>query len=342
MALKDRLNDALAETDNAARRETLRAVLAAAGGGSDAEIQTAIARLISEREQKAATYNVAGQTGLAKAERAEIDALRVFLRFSNPEATAPAARKPAAAKPEPAPKSGPAPEGPRSGEAKPLLTRTQMIIAAVAVVVLAAVVFFLLRPTGGSEETQAANTNTKVVLRSDDRTLGNPKAPVVMLEYAAPTCPHCGRFALTVMPRIKAEYIDTGKVFYIFRTFPLSATDGAVEGIARCLPADKYFQFLDLMFRNQPKWDPDGYVVPDVGAAVKQLAQVMGIGPEQADRCMTDSKEQERINAVSREAVVKYNLQGTPTFIINGTVVQASDSTWPAMKARLDSLLSRK
>jgi protein-disulfide isomerase len=338
MALKDRLNDALAETpaENAARRETLRAVLQACGGGSDAEIQTAIARIISEREQKAATFSVAGQTGQAKAERAEIDALRVFLRFSNPEAPK---KKPAAApKLEAAPPSGPAPE---TGEATPLFSRTQMLIAAAAVAVLAIAAFLILRPTDNAD-TQAADTSSKIVVRSDDRTLGDPKAPVVFLEYAAPTCPHCGRFALTVMPRIKAEYIDKGKVFYIFRTFPLSATDGAVEGIARCLPADKYFQFLDLMFRNQPKWDPDGYVVPDVGAAVKQLARVMGIGPEQADRCMTDPKEQQRINDVSREAVVKYKLQGTPTFVINGTVVQASESTWPAMKARIDSMLPKK
>ncbi|HUN68135.1 MAG TPA: thioredoxin domain-containing protein, partial [Burkholderiales bacterium] len=177
----------------------------------------------------------------------------------------------------------------------------------------------------------------------DDRTLGNANAPIKMLEYAAPTCPHCAHFAMTVMPLIKQQYIDTGKVFYIFRTFPLSAADGAVEAIARvCLPADKYFEFLDLMFRNQPKWDPDGYQVPDVGAAIKQMARVKGVSPEQADRCMTDKNEQERINQVAQDAVNRYNIQGTPTFVINGTVVQAGEASWPELKKRLDTMLSKK
>jgi len=332
MALKDRLNDALAATpaENTVRLETLRAVLTAAGNGSDAEIQTALTRIISEREQKAATFNAAGQSELAKAERAEIDALRALLRQAAPEQAAPAAKK-AAAAPSPA-----------VSEVKPLITRTQMLIGGGALAVLAIIAYLLVRPAGESVEPLAAGTGGKIVVRSDDRTMGDPKAPVVMLEYAAPTCPHCAIFTLTEMPRIKAEYIDSGKVFYIFRTFPLSATDGAVEGIARCLPADKYFQFIDLMFRNQPKWDPDGYVIPDVGAAVKQMARVMGIGPEQADRCMTDSREQARINQVAAEAVNKYNIQGTPTFVINGTVVQSAEATWPQLKAKFDSLLSKK
>jgi protein-disulfide isomerase len=334
MALKDRLNDALQATppENTARQATLRAVLAAAGGGTDAEIQAALARQISEREQKAASFSAAGQSDQAKAERAEIDALRGFLRMAAPD--------PAAAKPATPKKVKPSVEAAPVSEA-PVVSRNQIIIGAVALAALAVVMFFLLRPSG--DEGTSTGGGTQIVVQPDDRTMGNPKAPITMLEYAAPTCPHCARFAATVMPKIKQEYIDTGKVFYIFRTFPLSATDGAVEGIARvCLPADKYFQFLDLMFRNQPKWDPDGYQIPDVGAAVKQMARIMGVTPEQADRCMTDPKEQQRINQVSQDAINRYNINGTPTFIINGAIVQATEGTWPLLKARFDSLLSKK
>jgi protein-disulfide isomerase len=334
MALKDRLNDALNETPatNTARLETLRGVLAASGSGSDAEVQAALSRIISEREQKAATFSAAGQSDLARAERAEIDALRGFLRLAAPDA-APAPKKATVA----APAAAPATSG-------PLFSRTQMIIGGVAAIALAVIMFLLLRPSGGNDEAVAPEAGpAKVSILKDDRTMGDPKAPITMVEYAAPTCPHCAHFAMTVMPRIKQEYVDTGKVFYVFRTFPLSAADGAVEGIARlCLPADKYFEFIDLMFRNQPKWDPDGYQVTDVGAAIKQMARVKGVGPEQADRCMTDKNEQERINQVAQDAITKYNVQGTPTFVINGTVVQATESAWPQMKARLDSLLSKK
>jgi protein-disulfide isomerase len=333
MALKDQLNDALSATpaENTTRLETLRAVIAAAGNGTDAEIQAALARIISEREQRTATFSAAGQTELAKAERGEIDVLRGFLRLATPEPVV-TPKKPNAA----APTAAPATSG-------PMFSRTQMIIGGVAVVALAVIMFFLLRPTETDEVVQPNAGPTKISVLTDDRTLGNPKAPVTMVEYAAPTCPHCAHFSMTVMPLIKQQYIDTGKVFYIFRTFPLSAADGAVEGIARvCLPADKYFQFIDLMFRNQPKWDPDGFQIPDVGAAIKQMARVMGVSPEQADRCMTDRNEQERINQVAQDAVNRYNIQGTPTFVINGTVVQATEATWPQMKARLDSQLSKK
>ena len=335
MALKDRLNDALNETppENTSRLETVRAVLAGSGNCSDAEIQATLARIISEREQKAASFSAAGQTDLAKAERAEIDVLRGFLRLAGPPEAAVPPKKPRVAPPTATPAA-----------AAPLFSRTQMIVGGVAAVALAVTIFLLLRPTGESDDVLLANGGpAKVTVLKDDRTMGNPKAPITMVEYAAPTCPHCAHFAMTIMPRIKQEYIDTGKVFYIFRNFPLSAADGAVEGIARvCLPADKYFEFIDLMFRNQPKWDPDGYQIADVGAAIKQMARVKGISPEQADRCMTDRNEQERINQVAQDAVNRYNVQGTPTFVINGAVVQATEGTWPLLKQRFDSLLPKK
>lgn len=334
MSLKDRLDDALAATapENAARRKTLASVKAASGSGSDAEIQSAIAILISEREQTAASFAAAGQTELARSERAEIDALRALLRAGSPVPTQTSAPKAAPKKAVPAPEPEPV---------KPLVTKNQMVLGLVVVVVAVVAGYFFLRSS--NTPAPAAPGNGQIVVRPDDRTMGNPKAPVILLEYAAPTCPMCARFNRTMMPKIKEEYIDTGKMFYIFRTFPLGPTDGAVEGIARlCLPADKYFQFLDLMFRNQPKWDPDGYQIPDVGAAVKQMARIMGVTPEDADRCMTDPKEQERINQVSLDAKARYQIHQTPTLIVNGTVVLNTEMTWPQLKAKFDSLAAKK
>lgn len=344
MALKDLLNDALQTTppENTARQATLRAALASAPQGSDAELQAALARMITEREQKAASFAAAGQTDLAKAERAEIDALRGFLRKASPEAAAAPAAAPKKA--APAAKSAAAAESDAPAEGGAVISRNQLIIGGAIVIAAAAILFFLFRPSSSNNEGPAGAPGAALMaLYSDDRTMGDPKAPITMIEYAAPTCPHCARFNMTTFPKVKQEYIDTGKVFYVFRTFPLSATDGAVEGIARlCMPADKYFQFLDLMFRNQPKWDPDGYQIADVGSAVKQMARIMGVTPEEADRCMTDAKEQSRINQVSQDAQVRYSINSTPTFIINGTIVQATESSWPTMKAKFDSLLSNK
>ena len=334
MALKDRLDEALQTTppDNAKRLASLQAIKAAAGDGSDSAIQAAIAAQIAEREQKAGSFAAAGQGALAKSERAEIDALRALLRAGAPSPTPAAKAAPAAAKP--APKAS-EPEA----AVKPLLSKNQVLIGLVVVVLAILAGVFLLHRSGPATGTSSSTVEVK----PEDRTLGNPKASIVILEYAAPTCPFCGRFNATVIPKLKQEYLDTGKAFYIFRAIPLNPVDGAVEAIGRkCLPADKYFQFIDLMYRNQPKWDPDGYKIDDVSAAVKQMARIMGVTPEDADRCMADQKELDRINQVGLEATQRYHVDHTPTLIINGVTVAETDMAWGPLKNKLDLLLSKK
>ncbi|MDE2183515.1 MAG: thioredoxin domain-containing protein [Alphaproteobacteria bacterium] len=336
MALKDRLNDALHSTGNARRQETLRAVLTTAGGDGDAEVRAAIAKIIAECEEKAAAYRLAGQTELAKAEHDEIEALRGFLRSAEvePQPAPPSAKstRPAAAK--------------RPAQAKSLFSRTQKIIVGAVVITLAAVggiYFFVFQ--GASDNTGPSQTgNASITLFADDRTLGNPRAPVTFLEYAAPTCPVCAHFALTAMPDIEKKYIATGKVFYIFRVFPLQAADGAVEGIARCLPKERYFPYITMMFRNQSQWDPDGYNIPDVSGAIIRLARLEGVTPEQANRCMTDRKTRAYINQVAQDGETRFNIWGTPTLVVDGQVVEArlGQSRKEAVTERIESSLSRK
>jgi len=170
--------------------------------------------------------------------------------------------------------------------------------------------------------------------------MGDPKAPVTFIEYGAPTCPHCAHFALSGLPLLKEEYIDKGKVYFIFRTFPLSAADGAVEAIGRCLPPDAYFPFLDLMYRSQPDWDPDGYDIPDVHAALINMAGRAGLSPSKAEACIKNPQEMERINKVAQEGEAKYNIDGVPAFVINGKVVVGYRG-WPALKAEIDALLAK-
>lgn len=346
MALKDRLNEALKATppENVKRLTTLRAVEAASGGGSDDEIQSAITALIGEREQMAASFAAAGQSELARAERAEIDALRTLLRNAAPPAAPkkaatpkPADKKAAAPKPDDKKTAAPKPET----AAAPLLSRNQ-ILTGLGAIAVGAVGYFIYRSRSRGDSPAAA-ANRPIVVRPDDRTLGNPRSNVILLEYAAPTCPFCAHFNATVLQRVKAEFIDTNKILYIFRTFPISATDGAVEALARrCLPADKYFRFLDLMFRNQDKWDPDGHQIDDVHGAVVQMARIMGISPADADRCMSDRQELDRINQVATDAINTYNIHSTPTLILNGTIVEGTEATWEGLKAKIDSLLAKR
>jgi protein-disulfide isomerase len=341
MALRDLLNDALNSTpaDDTRRFATLQAVLAAVGareGATDADIHAIITKIIAEREQKAASFGAAGQTEMAKAERLEIDALRTILRTA-------AVSQP----PTPAKKAKPAVAAgvPKTGAAAPLFSRTQMIIAAAAagVVAIVAVLYFFVFNTGSDDTMMlaAAGQNTAIQVYKDDRTLGSSNAPIKFLEYAAPSCPHCAHFDETVFPLIKQKYIDTGKVFYIFRSFPLNPSDGAAEAIARCLPADKYFWFLDLLFRNQKTWDPE-YGITDIRGGLIRVARIAGMTAEKVDQCIADKNEQDRINQVAQDGEQKYNIQGTPTFVIEGEVVQAGEATWPELQKKLDSLLSKK
>ncbi len=322
MSLKDRLTEALNTTADSHRQDTLRAALNA--GDSDADIAAALNRLIEAREQKAMALEKSGQPGLAKAERDEMAALRLLLR----EPSAPGATTGIHV----------AASGKKSA---PLLTRTQMIFGGVALVIAAVAAIVVFNPFGGTDEAAQPATE-KAAVYKDDHTMGNPKAPITLVEYAAPVCPHCAHFAAEEFPGLKREFIDTGKVFYIFRVFPLRPQDGLVEGIARCLPPAQYFPYMELMFRSQSRWDPDGYDIPDPSAAIINLAAQFGLSPERAKQCMTDQAQMDRINQVAQDAQFRYQIEGTPTFIMNGQVVNMppGQNAIDVLRLRINSLLS--
>ena len=121
--------------------------------------------------------------------------------------------------------------------------------------------------------------------------------------------------------RLKANYIDTGKVFYVFRVFPLRPDDGAAEKIARCLPEDKYFEFIDLLFRNQPKWDVEYSRIrrcqaEGVHGGLVLMGRIAGMSAEQVDQCMANKAEDDRINKVAQDGEARYSITGTPTFVL--------------------------
>jgi protein-disulfide isomerase len=173
-----------------------------------------------------------------------------------------------------------------------------------------------------------------------DHTMGDAKAKVVMIEYASPTCPVCANFMLSLFPKLKSNYIDTGKVFYVYRTFLRGPDDGSAEKLARCLPKDKYMAFTDSLFRNQAKWDYEfGIQSPDgVHAALVQLAQAAGMSPADADRCLAATTDEAAISKVGEDAVAKYAVNATPTFVINGQAEAGFDNLFQ----RLDMALAGK
>ena len=225
------------------------------------------------------------------------------------------------------------------------MSRNQVLLGIIVAALLAlggAAWFFMGGGGGNSAESPVpgASGGPASVATAYDRTQGNPKAPITVIEYAAPMCPHCAHMNAEGIPVLKAKYIDTGKVFYIFRVFPIGHADVAAESIARCLPADNYFQFIDLLYRNQAKWDPE-YGITDVQGGLVAMGRIAGLSGDQVLACIADKNAQKHVIDVAQDGASRYGINGTPTFVVNGEV-QTPGAPWQDIKAKLDSLLAKK
>lgn len=220
---------------------------------------------------------------------------------------------------------------------KPVLT----IIVLVAIVVLGVAAWYVYsNPSAPAADAVADSGSQNVTITAWDRTMGNPKAPVTMVEYAAPQCPHCAHFDQEYFPLLKKKYIDSGKVYYVLRVFPLGPADVAAEAMARCLPADNYFQFLDLLWRNQIKWDPE-FQVPDVHAGLVEMGRIAGMSAQKVDSCIGNQQVAQKITQVGQDATSRYGINSVPTFIINGrTTTFAGD--WDGFQKQVDAAMAKK
>ena len=216
--------------------------------------------------------------------------------------------------------------------------KTWIILGVMAALIAGGGAWYFLE---GSDDSAQAAAQTGDPITAHDMTMGNPAAKVVFIEYAAPMCPHCAHFNNDIMPAIKKDYIDTGKVFYVFRIYPIGAPDGVAEKLARCMPRAKYFPFMDQLFHNQQQWDPE-YGVQDVRGALLQQARIAGMSEERFNSCTADTKEEAVINQVASDGQAKYNITGTPTIVVNG--VNSSPGVVPTLEQTrgfLDAALSK-
>lgn len=147
-----------------------------------------------------------------------------------------------------------------------------------------------------------------------DKILGNEKAPVTIIEYASMTCTHCANFHATVYPSLKSKYIDTGKVRFIFREFPLDQVATAAFMLARCAPADKYFPMIDVLFEQQKNWA----FTTEKAKGLLAIAKQAGFTESSFESCLKDDKLAKAIQDVARRANEKFGVNSTPTFFVNG------------------------
>ena len=161
--------------------------------------------------------------------------------------------------------------------------------------------------------------------------LGSETAKVVIIEYASASCPHCAEFANTQFPILMKDYVDTGKVRFIFREFPHNDPAMGAFMLARCAPKERYFPLIEIYFKTQEKW------VPNPLAGLKEIALQAGFTEQTFTACLNNQEVAKKIFEVRAKAET-FGVQGIPSFFINGKRFEG-DNTVEAMKAVIDPLL---
>jgi len=168
-----------------------------------------------------------------------------------------------------------------------------------------------------------------------DVALGPAEAKVTIVEYASMTCGHCSHFHKDVFPKIKEKYIDTGKVRFIMREFPLDNLAAAASMLARCVPADKVYPAIGLFFETQAEW---AFVQDNPVAKLFEIAKQAGFTKDSFDKCLTNQKLLDQINAQRARASNQFGVSATPTFFINGKKLQSAP-TVEAFDGMIEPLL---
>jgi protein-disulfide isomerase len=148
-----------------------------------------------------------------------------------------------------------------------------------------------------------------------DLVMGNADAKITVVEYASMTCGHCKQFHTKVLPDLKTKYVDTGKVRFIFREFPLDPRAFAASMLARCAGGDKTLPMIGALFETQADW---AYVKENPTPKLFEIAKQAGFTQESFDKCLTDQALLDKLTAIRTRASETFGVSATPSFFING------------------------
>ncbi len=166
--------------------------------------------------------------------------------------------------------------------------------------------------------------------------LGKADAPVTMVEYSSLGCPHCAAFHRDTLPRIKKEYIDTGKVRLIYRDFPLGTAALAASMIARCAGPKKFFGFVEILFRSQAQWSKSNNPM----LALTKVARFGGLSETDVQACLKRQPLLDFIRKGALAAQETHKINSTPSFIIGDDTISGAQP-FEAFKKVLDKALSK-
>ena len=219
--------------------------------------------------------------------------------------------------------------------------RRTMLLGAAAVVAAGGLAAYLWRPADRAADITPAAVPARTPTVADgvasplgDRALGSADAPVTIIEYASATCPHCARFHEDTFKTLKSEYIDTGKVRYVFREFPFDDLALAAFMLARCAPEDKYFPILDMLFEQQRTWAGE-----NAREELFKIAQLAGFSRDGFDTCLKNEEVAKGILATRESGASSLGVDSTPTFFINGEVLRGNQDI-AEFRKRIDPVLN--
>lgn len=190
-------------------------------------------------------------------------------------------------------------------------------------------------PAQADSHAQEAEAATDFPLA--DMVLGDPDAPVTIYEYSSFTCPHCKNFHIDVLPQLKADYIDTGKVKLIFREAYFDSYGLLAAMVARCGGEMRYFGIVDMIFLKQSEWAKgDGN---EISANLRGIGKASGLSDAQLDACMTDEASAKVLFEQYQASMQEYDINATPTLVVNG--VKQGNMPYPKLKKLIEEELAK-
>jgi protein-disulfide isomerase len=210
--------------------------------------------------------------------------------------------------------------------------------AALSLAGLAALLGFApLHPIGNAMAQDATAALVAKPVSLPEIALGSAKAPVTITEYASMSCPHCAAFGENVFPMLRSIYIDTGKVRFVFREFPLDIKAAAASMLARCIAngdAEKYFGVVELLFKQQDQ------LMARTKDTLKLVGRTAGMSEQAVEACVKDQAQLDKLSADQRFASEVLKVDSTPTFFINGERLKGA-MPFEELDEKIKSLLKR-
>ncbi len=210
---------------------------------------------------------------------------------------------------------------------------TYLRLAALGLMLLSAV---FAPPPAHAEKAQIRSLLAKPPALPD-MALGKDKAPITIIEYSSLTCPHCAAFAENVFPMLRTKYIDTGKVRFVSRDFPLELKAAAAAMLARCIAAGdatRYFDATAMLFKQQDA------LVEHAAETLKDIGGHFGMSEQDVDACETNQDQLDKLSVDQKFAFEQLKVDATPSFFINGELSKGS-MAFEELDKRLSKLLKR-